>query len=329
MGQDLVDRGGAGRDGHDHVLQAVFDALGDFDFAFARQQFHRTHFAHVHADGVRGAAEVGIHRGQRGFGFVFDVVVIGRDRRVLAHQQRFGVGGLVVDRDAHVAEGADDAVDRFRVDQVVGQMVVDFAVRQVAAVLAQLDQLLQAVAAGFVFFRAHRAASDQVLGIGLAALAATLRRLQVGQDFAFAVHRIVEAIGIIVGVLRGTARATAARRRTRAADQVGQLVFGLLGASLRYLFRLISAGSSLGSLLGGRLGSGLGDLHRRLGGCFFRRHAYRTLGRLGRGFGRINCRGGFAGGCGHSRFRGRRNPIGHVAPHKATLDGCPARRYYG
>ena len=28
----------------------------------------------------------------------------------------FGVGGLVIDRDPHVAEGADDAVDRFGVD---------------------------------------------------------------------------------------------------------------------------------------------------------------------------------------------------------------------
>src|SRR5690606_18029965 len=131
-------------------------------------------------------------------------------------------------------------------------------------VLAQLDQLLQAVAAGFVLFRADGAAGDQILGIGLAALAAALGRLQIGQDFAFAVHRIVETVGIVVGILGGAARAAAARGRTRAAHQVGQLVFGLLGASLRHLFRLVGAGSSLGRLLGGRLGSGLGDLHRRL-----------------------------------------------------------------
>ncbi|KAG1273536.1 hypothetical protein G6F55_014695 [Rhizopus delemar] len=73
-------------------------------------------------------------------------------------------------------------------------MVVDFAVRQVAAVLAQLDQLLQAVAARFVFFRGHGAAGDQILGIRLAALATALGRLQIGQDFAFAVHRVVETV---------------------------------------------------------------------------------------------------------------------------------------
>ena len=33
----------------DHVLQAIFDALGDLDLALAGEQLHRAHFAHVHA----------------------------------------------------------------------------------------------------------------------------------------------------------------------------------------------------------------------------------------------------------------------------------------
>ena len=325
VGEDLVDGGRAGRDGHDHVLQAVFDALGDFDFAFARQQFHRAHFAHVHTHGVGGAAEIRIHGGQRGFGFVFvfDVVVVGRDRRVFAHQQRFGVGGLVVDRDTHVAERADDAVDGFGVDQVVRQMVVDFAVRQVAAVLAQLDELLEAVAARFIFLGRDGAAGDQVLGIGLAALAATLGRLQVRQDFAFAVHGVVETVGIVVGILGRAARAAAAGGRARAADQVGELVLGLLGAGLGHLLGLVRRRRLGGRLLGGRLRGRLGDLHRRLGGRFFRRHADDALGLGGQRVGRIKCRGGFAGGFGHSRFRGRRNPFGHVAPHETAAGQRP------
>ncbi len=325
VGQDFVDGGRAGRDGHDHVLQAVFDTLGDLDFAFAGQQLDRAHFAHVHADRVGGAAEIGVHGGERSFGFVFDVVVVGRNRRVLAHQQGFGVGGLVIDRDTHIAERADDAVDGFGIDQVVGQMVVDFAVRQVTAVLAQLDQLLQAIAARFVFFRRDGATGDQVLGIGLAALAAALGRLQIGQDFAFAVHRIVETVGVVVGVLGGAARTAAARRGTRAADQIGQFVFGFLGAGLRHLFGLVRGNCRFGRLFGGRLGGGLGDLHRRLGGRFFRGHADGAFGRHSLGFGRINCRGGFAGGFGHSRFRGRRNPFGLVAPHNAAPDTDPVR----
>ena len=41
----------------DHHVAAGFDAFGDSDLAFARQQFHRAHFAQVHADGIVGAAE--------------------------------------------------------------------------------------------------------------------------------------------------------------------------------------------------------------------------------------------------------------------------------
>src|SRR5690606_20968617 len=127
----------------------------------AGKQFNRAHFAHVHANRVGGAAKVGIDGGQRRVGLFFGVVVAGRNRRVFAHQQGFGIGRLVVDRDAHVVEGADDAVDGLGVNQVVGQMIVDLAVRQVAAILAQLDEQLQAVAAGFVFFRRDGAAGDE------------------------------------------------------------------------------------------------------------------------------------------------------------------------
>src|SRR5690606_25634526 len=168
--------------------------------SFTRQQFYGAHLAHVHADGVGGATEVGIHGGERGFGFVLDVVVVGGHRRVLAHQQRFGIRRLVVDRNAHVAERADDAVDRFGIDQVVGQMIVDFAVGQVAAVFAELDKLLEAVAPGFVLFGRNGAARDQVVGVGLAPLAAMLGRLEIGQHFAFAVHGIVEGVVVVIGV---------------------------------------------------------------------------------------------------------------------------------
>ena len=41
-------------------LQAVLDALGDLDLAFARQQLDRAHLAHVHAHRVGGAAELGV-----------------------------------------------------------------------------------------------------------------------------------------------------------------------------------------------------------------------------------------------------------------------------
>ena len=39
----------------DHRLAARFDALGDGDFALARQQLDRAHFAQIHAHGIVGA----------------------------------------------------------------------------------------------------------------------------------------------------------------------------------------------------------------------------------------------------------------------------------
>ncbi len=55
--------GRARRNRLDHVLEAALDAFRDLDFAFARQQFNRTHFAHVHAHRVGGTAKLGIDGG--------------------------------------------------------------------------------------------------------------------------------------------------------------------------------------------------------------------------------------------------------------------------
>ncbi len=66
--EDLRDRRRAGRDRHDHVLQAFLDALGDLDLAFAGEELDRAHLAHVHAHRVGGAAEFGVERRYRGLG---------------------------------------------------------------------------------------------------------------------------------------------------------------------------------------------------------------------------------------------------------------------
>ena len=150
--QDFRDRGRARRDRLDHVLQAVFDALGDFDFTFARQEFDRAHLAHVHAHRVGGAAEFGIDGRQRGLCLLDDVFISHRRRRI-RHQQRFGVRRLVVDMDAHVVDHGDDVLDLLGVHHVVGQMIVDLGEGQVAALFAEHDQVLQSQAARFGFGR--------------------------------------------------------------------------------------------------------------------------------------------------------------------------------
>ena len=133
-------------------LQAAFDALGDLDLAFAREQLHRAHFAHVHAHGVGGAAEFAVHGGQRGFGFFFGFFFGGGGGAGVVQQQGFGIGRLFVHGHAHVVEQRDHHFQRLGLDQLVGQVVVDLAVREVAARLAQLDQGLEAFAAVARFF---------------------------------------------------------------------------------------------------------------------------------------------------------------------------------
>jgi len=150
--QDFVDGGGRLRDRGHHLVEAAFDALGDFDLALAREQFDRAHFAHVHAHRVGGAAKLAVHRGERGLGFFFGFFFGGRSRAGVGQQQRFGVGRLLIDRHAHVVEQRHHDFERFGLGQLVGQVVVDFAVRQVAARLAELDQGLEVVAPGLGFF---------------------------------------------------------------------------------------------------------------------------------------------------------------------------------
>ena len=53
-GRDFADDDGRTRNGFEHAHLAALDTLGDFDFAFAREQRDGAHFAQVHAHGVVG-----------------------------------------------------------------------------------------------------------------------------------------------------------------------------------------------------------------------------------------------------------------------------------
>lgn len=128
--QNVGDGRRARGDRHDHVLQAIFDALCDLDLALARQQFDRAHLAHVHAYGVGRAAELGIDGGERDFGLFLDFVVGRSVGRVVVQKERFGIGRLFVHRHAHVIERADDAFDRLGFREVVRQVIVDLAISE-------------------------------------------------------------------------------------------------------------------------------------------------------------------------------------------------------
>ncbi len=111
FGEDAVDGAGEHGDGSHDLADAFLDAFGDFDLAFAGQQFDGTHFTHVHAHRVSGAANVAFHSGQSGGGFFrggFVGVTVGQ-------QQSIGIGCSLEDRDPHVVDHANDVFNLFRI----------------------------------------------------------------------------------------------------------------------------------------------------------------------------------------------------------------------
>ncbi len=154
--EDRGDSRRAGRNRLNHLVKAVFDAFRNLDLTRASQQFGSTHFTHVHAYRIGRAAELGIHRRERDFRFLVGLVVRYGSRRGVVQKQRLRVGGLLVDRHAHVAERADDGFDGGGLREVVGQVIVDFRVGQEASFLAQLDQCAHLALALFVLQRGGR-----------------------------------------------------------------------------------------------------------------------------------------------------------------------------
>jgi hypothetical protein len=219
--QHFVDGGRAGGDGLHHVLQAIFDALGDLDLALAGEQLDRAHLAHVHAHRVGGATEFGVDRGQRGLGLFFGVFVGRGHRGGVRNQQGLGIRGLVVDRDAHVVERADDRFDRLGVDHVIGQVVVDLDVGQEAAFLAQLDQLLELVARGLA------------VGLGQALLAAEFlqQRLFLGTGATLGLGRGHDDLGHL-GLGFGLDVSRRLRVRSRRRSRPGSSTMSSTSASI-------------------------------------------------------------------------------------------------
>ena len=136
------------------LVEAILDALGNLDLAFAGQQLDRPHLSHVHAYGVCRAAEFGIHAGERRFGFLGGFLV---SSRCIGQRRGLGLRRLFIDRDAHIVDHVDDILDLFGIDNVVWQVVVDLDIGQVTLLFASGNQILQllsllAHANGCLFF---------------------------------------------------------------------------------------------------------------------------------------------------------------------------------
>ena len=127
----------------DHRLAAGLDALGDRDFALARQQLDGAHLAQIHADGIVGAlAGLGFLDFGDGLLRDLDQFVVGLVLGLfLAFFLAVGVLGLG-DVDAHVREHRHDVLDLLRRGGVGRQDFVELIEGHEAALLGLLDHLL-------------------------------------------------------------------------------------------------------------------------------------------------------------------------------------------
>ncbi len=140
---DGLEGEGAFAQARNHSLAAGFNALGDGDFAFAREQFDGAHFAQVHAHGVVGAL------GRFGLGFGFDERVLRGDKRPALFFVRGVFGAFLFffafvgldDVDAHVGEHRHDVFDLLRGHFLGRQHGVQLVEGDVAPGLGRFEQL--------------------------------------------------------------------------------------------------------------------------------------------------------------------------------------------
>ena len=117
-------------------MEAVLDALGDLDLAFAGEQLDGTHLAHVHAHQVGVLLNPGIHRRQGLFGLL-DVFSL-TDAATPSFISRSSADGASSDLDVHAVEGGDDRLDLLGVDDIIRRVTFDLRVGEVARSLPRV-----------------------------------------------------------------------------------------------------------------------------------------------------------------------------------------------
>ena len=161
-GDQFLDDDRRARDGlHHHQLPAL-DALGDGDFAFARQQRHRAHLAQVHADGIvrlfeRTRRQVEIALAFVGVCIVLDDGVAVAGFRGNFHRAR-GLGRrlILVNLDAVSFKCGEEVVDLFRGMHLRRKRIVYFVVEQVSALFANGNELLYRIIFFFKTYCCHK-----------------------------------------------------------------------------------------------------------------------------------------------------------------------------
>ena len=122
----------------EHAQLAALDALGDFYFAFAREQRNGSHLAQIHADGIVGLFE------RAGSEVEFNVLALFAFFELLIER-----GGRQLGAFEHVdalrANRREQVVQVFGTDHVVRDEFVYLVVGQIALLFAGIDQLFYVV----------------------------------------------------------------------------------------------------------------------------------------------------------------------------------------
>src|SRR5216683_2720434 len=161
-GNQLFDDDRRARDGlHHHQLPAL-DALGDGDFALARQQRHGAHLTQVHADGIvrffqRTGCQVEVAAAFVGVRVVLDDNFVLAGLRGNFHRARSLRRSLIlINFDSVPLEGGEQIVDFFRGMDFCRKRIVYFVVEQVAALFAHRNELTYRIIFLFKAYCCHK-----------------------------------------------------------------------------------------------------------------------------------------------------------------------------
>src|ERR1700722_10544137 len=136
-GQQFPDDDGRPRQGLEHADLTALDALGDFHFAFAREQRHGPHLTQIHADGVVGffqssGGEVEFDVLGAFFSILEFFIERGGGRRLRAFQN---VDSLRTNRGQQIVQVVGTV-------HIVRDQVIDLIVGEISLLFACVDQLL-------------------------------------------------------------------------------------------------------------------------------------------------------------------------------------------
>src|SRR5713226_7187058 len=144
---------------HHHELPAL-DALGDGDFAFARQQRHRAHLAQVHADRVVGLFQRTGRQVEIALAlvrvFLDDHFVVARFGGHFDGARGFGRCLILVNLDAVTFKCREEVVDLFRGVHFRWKRIVYFVVQKVPTLFADGNELAYRIVFFFKTYCRHK-----------------------------------------------------------------------------------------------------------------------------------------------------------------------------